>query len=51
MDKTSQLVAVQQHSRAPGLPPQHVLNVFLKRVIVILKRDEFVAVRVGEYAQ
>ena len=45
MDKADQLVAVEQHPRAPGLAAQHVLNVFLERVIVVMKRDEFVAVR------
>ena len=51
MNEARQLIAVEQHSSAPGLPSQHVLNVFLETVFIILKRDEFVAVGVREYAQ
>src|SRR5208282_5438596 len=48
MDKAGQLVAVQQHSCAPGLAAQYVLNVVLERVLFIMKRNEFVAVLVRE---
>jgi len=51
MDEANEFVAVQQHPRAPGLSAQHVFNVVLEWIIIILKRDEFVSVRVSEYAQ
>ncbi|MGH7994380.1 MAG: hypothetical protein ACREDQ_12740, partial [Limisphaerales bacterium] len=51
MHKAGQLVAVQHHSRASALAAQYILNMILERVIVIVERDEFVAIGLREHAQ
>jgi hypothetical protein len=51
MNEADQLVAVKQHSRSPRLTTQHVLNMFLERVIVVIKRNEFVSAGMREHAQ
>src|ERR1035437_1849312 len=50
MNEADQLVAIEQHPGAACLTAQHVLNVFLERVIVVMKRNEFVTAGVCEYA-
>src|SRR5580692_8582389 len=50
MDKAGQFVAVEQHSCPVRLSSQHVLNVFLERVIVVVKRNEFVSAGMREHA-
>src|SRR6185437_362347 len=48
MDETDQFVACEQHTGTPGLASQHVVNMLFKRVFVVAKRYEFVALRIGE---
>ena len=51
MHKARQLVAVQNHSAATGLAAQDIFNVFYKRVVVVMQRNERVALRVGKRPQ
>ena len=51
MHKTNQLVAVQNHAAAPGLAAQDIMDVFFKRVVFIVQRNEGVALRIDEHAQ
>ena len=49
MHEAGQLVAVQNHAAATGLAEHHVVNVFFKRVVLVVKRNEGVALRIRDW--
>ena len=50
MHKANQLVAVQEHPGPARLPAKHVLDVFLKRIVLIGKGNQLVAAGMGKHA-